>query len=347
MFKLSSHSSHSGGLRRALLALPALAPAALVLFALTPVSGVAAVAGGYDWPVKPFDRPHPVRGDFGDPRTTFDGPPTLRGLMSSGGIFQLHFGVDIAVPDGTPVYPVRSGIASFHNSRTVAVDSGGGFAAEYWHIVPAIRPGQLVTAYRTVLGHVMKGYKHVHFTELDHGRPVNPLGRGHLTGYQDRTTPVVTSISFRRSDTGPELLPECVQGRIVPIAQAFDVPAVPAPGTWSNLPVAPALLTWRIESAVNGKIVVPEQTAFDVRTRLPRDAFWTLYARGTRQNMATFDGQRAWRQPGVYLYKLGRAPLDTSRIANGIYELVVTAADIRGNTSSARQVFIIRNGQAV
>ena len=30
-------------------------------------------SGSYGWPVKPFDRPHPIRGGFGDPRTVFQG----------------------------------------------------------------------------------------------------------------------------------------------------------------------------------------------------------------------------------------------------------------------------------
>ena len=35
----------------------------------------AADSGSYKWPVKPFDKQHPVRGSFGDPRTIFRSPP--------------------------------------------------------------------------------------------------------------------------------------------------------------------------------------------------------------------------------------------------------------------------------
>jgi hypothetical protein len=337
----------SGARRRIVLSLAALALAAVLVSLARPTTRASAAGSGYNWPVAPFDRPHPVRANFGDPRTTFEGPPTQRGLMTSNGIFALHFGIDIATPDGTPVYPVRSGVASLLGGRTVAVDSGNGFIAQYWHIVPAIKPGQKVEAYKTVLGHVMDGYEHVHFTEIDHGRIVNPLAPGHLGPYQDSTAPRVSSISIRESDTGPELLPEFVHGRVVLIAQAYDMPAVPVPGVWNNLPVAPALLTWRVEAAKDGKVVLHDQTAFDVRVTLPNDPFWQCYARGTRQNMSTFNGQRAWREPGVYLYKLSRTPFDTARLPNGIYTLVVTATDIRGNQSSSRQVFIVRNGRGV
>src|SRR5262249_38329208 len=160
------------------------ASAALLVPLLGQTTKASAAGSGYNWPVKPFDRPHPVRANFGDPRTTFDGAPTPRGLMTSGGVFAFHFGIDLSVPAGKAVYPGRSGVVSLHNARTVTVESGDGFAAQYWHIVPAVRPGRRATAYETVLGYVMKSYGHVHFTELDHGRAVNPLAPGHIAPYQ-------------------------------------------------------------------------------------------------------------------------------------------------------------------
>src|SRR5205085_7796364 len=57
----------------------------------------------YPWPLKPFDRPHPVRGNFDDPRVDFVGDE----LASN-----FHFGVDISAADGTAVYAVAPGIAS-------------------------------------------------------------------------------------------------------------------------------------------------------------------------------------------------------------------------------------------
>ena len=252
-----THAHISGGARRpTVLSLVALSLVALVVSFVTQTVPATAAGGGYNWPVKPFDRPHPVRANFGDPRTTFAGPPTQSSLMTSSGIFALHFGIDIATPDGTSVYPVRSGVATLINDRVVAVDSGNGFVAEYWHIVPTVEPGQKVEAFKTVLGHVMKGYEHVHFTEIDHGQIVNPLAPGHLGPYQDSTRPVVSAISFRASDIGAEVLPEFVHGRVVMIAQAYDMPALPVPGVWNGLPVAPALITWRVESAKSGMAII-------------------------------------------------------------------------------------------
>ena len=340
-----SHTQHTA-LKRILQVVAPVTIAFVSLFCLSGLghSGGSAEAAetSYHWPVKPFDRAHPVRANFGDPRTTFDGPATVRGLMTSGGIFAFHFGVDIAVPDRTAVYAVRSGVASLRGGRTVRVDSGRGFATEYWHIVPTIRPGQQVVAFQTVLGHVMKDYGHVHFSEFDHGTAVNPLAPGHLGPYEDKTRPQITSVAFRAG--GSDVLPEYVHGRVTIVVAAYDRPAMTVPGEWAGLPVAPAKLTWRITRTNNGSVALPEQLAFDMRATIPQNrVFWSYYARGTRQNMSTFAGQRAWRQPGVYLYELSRAPFDTARLANGMYTVTVTATDVRGNHSSTQQAFIVRN----
>jgi hypothetical protein len=302
-------------------------------------------AGSYQWPVKPFNEPHPVRANFGDPRTTFKAPATLRGLMTGHGIFAFHFGIDIAVPDGTPVYAVHSGMATFRGGRNIHVDSGDGFATEYWHIIPAIEPGQRVEAYVTVLGHVMKDYEHVHFAEFRNGRPVNPLQPGHLGPYNDRTNPDVGEITFR-DPRGEELLPEYVHGRIDMVARASDMPATPVAGKWGGLPVAPAVVTWRVDR-VDGTRAIPERVAFDVRETLPKNrTFWRYFARGSRQNMCTFNGQRSWRTVGVYLFLLTRKPFDTRQLPNGIYQLVVSARDSVGNRTTAKQTLIVRNPRA-
>lgn len=343
MFKRSPHNTHSGSFRRAQIT-ALLAGLAAAFFASAP-RAASAQTPGYNWPVKPFDRIHAVRGNLGDPRMTFDGPQTQSTLFTAGGIFQLHFGVDISVPDGTAVYPVRSGVASLPSGRTVAVDSGSGVLFEYWHIVPSITAGQHVVAFKTVLGHVMKGYEHVHFTERDHGVALNPLAPGHLTPYEDDTTPTVGAITFRASDTGPELAPESVHGRVFVIAEASDTPPLSLPGRWAGLPVAPARLTWSIDRAHDGKTIVGRRVTFDAREQLPRIAFWDLYARGSRQNASNYDGHKAFGEPGVYLYKLSPTALDTTTFPNGRYHLVATVTDVRGNTNSTQQAFVVRNGE--
>ena len=299
------------------------------------------IPGTYQWPVKPFDRQHPVRGNFGDPRTLFSAPPTVRGVLSGRGSFSLHRGIDISAPNGAPVYPVKSGVVT-HVDREddwVRVESGGGHAFEYWHLHIAVRSGDRVDAYRTVLGHVMAPAMHVHLTELQNGLPVNPLAPGHIGPYRDTTTPRITSIALRPASGRGELLPNLVRGRAAIVVGAEDDPTMDAPGQWRGLPVAPALLSWEIRTWQGGN-VTRRQVGLDFRTRLPRgDEFWQVYARGTYQNMAVFAGHYSWGQRGAYLFRL--ATFDTRRLRNGAYDLVVIATDLRGNTRSAKRRFLV------
>ncbi len=325
--------------------------AALVAcLAVTIVSSAAARphdAGAYGWPVKPFDQAHPIRGGFGDPRTVFAGPPTRRTLYDGGGLFQFHDGVDIAAPDGTAVYPVVGGVVVAVFKDWLVVDCGGGRRFEYRHVVPAVAPGQHVDAGETVLGRILRGAGHVHLTELAGGVPVDPLRPGHLTPYTDTTTPVVQSVSFRTSVTGPDELPELLRGRVEIVASAYDEPALPVPGAWHDLPVAPALVEWRVQS-VTGRVLVPERSVYDVRAALPAPAsFWSVYARGTHQNMAVFGRHYSYLQPGSYEFRLQAGGFDTRTLPDGVYELVVTAADVAGNHASLTERFSIHNRPGV
>jgi hypothetical protein len=302
----------------------------------------------YAWPVKPFDRPHPVRGNFGDPRTMFAGPPTQRTLLTGVGSFQFHNGVDISAPDGTAVYPVESGTVAVVMHDWLAVTGSDGRAFQYWHVVPRVTVGEHVTVDATILGHVVREAGHVHLSEFDGGFPVNPLAPGHLTPYVDTTTPTVSYLAFRATAAGSDLMPELLRGRVEIVAGVHDMPNLRVPSVWRDLPVMPALVEWRIERADTGGVVVPTHVAFDVRTRLPApSAFWNVYARGTHQNMSVFGRHFSFMQPGVYLLRLASGGFDTRTLPDSVYELVVTVTDIRGNHSSAVQRFSIHNRPGV
>jgi hypothetical protein len=297
------------------------------------------IPASYKWPVKPFDRQHPVRGSFGDPRTVFKSPPTVDGVMKGRGSFSLHRGIDISARNGSPVYPVMSGVVTEKNHDWIRVASGGGHAFEYWHIHSVVGVGDRVDAHQTILGHVMAPAMHVHLTELLDERAVNPLAPGHIGPYRDQTTPRVTSIDLRNASGRREVLPNRVTGRVTLVAGAEDDPTMSAPGQWAGLPVGPALLTWEIRTW-NGKPVIKEQVSVDLRERLPRGVeFWQTYARGTYQNMAAFGGHYSWGQRGNYMYKL--ATFNTRRLGRGAYDLVVTATDTRGNSSSSKRRFLV------
>src|SRR5262245_6959681 len=179
----NTHISVRGARRRTVVVLAL--SAALVAVGLgqkattSNASGQTDAAASYHWPVKPFERQHPVRGSFGDPRTVFKSSPTLRGVLSGACSCSLHRGIDIAAPDGSAVYPVASGTVTYRNGEWLKVDSDGGRAFEYWHINASVDVGSHVEAYRTVIGHIKRGSGHVHLTELNDERAVNPLAPGH------------------------------------------------------------------------------------------------------------------------------------------------------------------------
>jgi murein DD-endopeptidase MepM/ murein hydrolase activator NlpD len=342
MITLTAHTSRSVARILAIAALVICAITTSLSFASAPAQAHA-TSSSYGWPVKPFNRQHPIRGGFGDPRTVFFAPPTAQGLLTGSGSFQFHFGVDISAPDGTKVYPVVSGTVSKVCLDWLAVDAGDGRVFQYWHIQPRVRQGARVEAGHTVLGTILKGQEHVHFTELDNHKIVNPLQLGHLTPYGDRTRPEVDAITFRADDTGRDLMPNFLRGRVEMIVEAYDTPSLPVPGAWHGMPVAPAKISWRLQT-LGGRTLLRERMAVDFRQGIPSSSlFWSYYARGTYQNMSVFKPHYSYGQPGCFLYKLTRSPFDTRTLRDGIYDLVVTATDIRGNETSSTRRFTVHN----
>jgi hypothetical protein len=342
MSKLNIHIPSGDHTRTLLCGLAVVALAA----AFIPSPQASASGGGYGWPMKPFDRPHPVRGGFGDPRTVFRVEPSTSGVLTGGGKFAFHFGVDIAAPNGTPVYPVVNGTVSLvsHEKPRERVEVLGkdGRSYHYWHIRPTVRPGQRVEAQQTVLGTILAPYKHVHFGVFRGGRPVNPVSPGQLTPYADTTTPEVVGISVRADDTGPSLMPSLVRGRVVLIAEAYDRRDLRIPGVWNDMPVTPALVSWQLRGLTTKRVV--GGIAADFRVTTPEDErFWSYYARGTYQNMSVFGSHYSWAQPGSFLFKLTRSSFDTRSVPDGVYDLVVTVSDIAGHTSSRSLRLTISN----
>lgn len=307
----------------------------------TPTNGCT---GPYGWPVKPFDQAHPIRGAFGDPRTVFRGRNSQRTVVSAAGVFSFHQGVDISAPDGSPVYAVADGNVTRARGGRVSVSCGNGRSFQYWHIEPAVRPGQRAVAGKTVVGHIQRKREHVHLTHVESGRAVNPLGPGRLTPYRDATTPRTMEITLRRGDHGSEISASQVSGRTVLYARAADTPALPVPGRWHGFPVTPAIVTWRVETA-SGRVVVANHTARDVRRIVPRnDEFWTTFARGTHQNWPVFADGKAQGMTGRFVFRLTPRAFDTTRLADGDYVLVVSVADTAGNHSTRSLDFTIDNG---
>ena len=306
-----------------------------------PLAAQAVSGQGYGYPVKPFDREHLIRANFGDPRMQFHGPPTVNTLMHADGSFSFHQGVDISAPGGTAVYPVVDGTVTFVSSEWIRVTSASR-AFEYWHIGPLVRKGQQVTARHTLLGRVTMISNHVHLTEYEGDCVVNPLVPGRLTPYHDSTRPVVRAISFRGTDDGAGVLPIFVRGRVEIDVEAEDNPGAAGFHKWFG-PATPALIMWRIRSLRTGRDVVQERVARDVRNGVPRNSFfWHAYARGTYQNQMVFGNHYTYLERGRYLFKLAQQ-FDTRTLRDGVYDLIVKASDVRGNTGLQTLRFTVHN----
>jgi len=286
----------------------------------------------YHWPIKPFDRQHPVRGAFGDPRTTNVNRPFGWTGPKQIGTHSFHNGIDIAADTGTPVYPVVSGWVKRASEDEIVVRTDDGRSFQYYHLgrARAVQRGRFVVAGRTVLGRIRADYGHVHLAEIDHHVIHNPLDPGHLEPYRDRTRPVASDLYV---DDGP--LPSPLDGRSVTAhdqlaVAAADPPATRVPGPWLGLPQVPALVEWRL---FQGHTHTPWTVAVDFRqTEPPPRDFWHVYGSGTYQNCPVFQHHLYLGTPGRYLFRL---KLHLNRLHRGLYRLAVRVADVRGNQSTA------------
>ena len=254
--------------------------------------------GAYGWPVKPFNQQHPIRGYFGDPRIGGDG----RGGISR----SIHFGVDISARNGTAVYATISGRISrhpLHPTDVVLVESGG-VTFEYWHIVPVVSSGYAI-AYHTVLGHIERPWAHVHFAERHGSTYVNPLRPGALAPYRDDTKPIVQRIRVRWHAGSVDL-----------VADAYDTTPLTVPAPWSDKPVSPALVEWRVSGpGLTGRWT----TSADFRGSLPCCPFGAIYTDTTTQNYVPTRGS--------YQFVLANG----WHAAHGTYRLTVRVSDTAGN----------------
>jgi hypothetical protein len=304
----------------------------------------SAAAAAYPWPVKPFNQQHPIRANFGDPRTVFLGSIFDDGI-SGPGTFQFHNGIDISAPDGTRVYPVMSGTAHVVSGDEVSVDTGQGRQFLYYHIAPQIGDGQKVIASKTVLGRIRKTFGHVHLSEIRGTQIWNPLAPGSIAPYRDTTRPTISDVLFREYGGLRELDPLAVCGHVSIVAEAHDTPPMKVPGNFANFPVAPALVMWTLRRVGTGQLIGPQTITADFRGTLPlNDDFWNVYARGTYQNAPRFGVRQFGLMPGRFFYQLTPAAgLDTRTLPNGVYQVTARASDIKGNVGSLNRRLTVVN----
>ena len=270
------------------------------------------VRPGYGWPVKPFNRQHPVRAYLNDPRN------------GHGDAKSFHFGIDISAPTGTAVYAVAPGMAFVTRGRMAVAVRGASRTFGYWHVKPAVRNHQYIRLHQ-LLGYIVDegSGKHVHFAERDrHGLYQNPLRQGGLGPYVDRTAPRVASVEFIRN--GHEVDARALSGRVDVVAEIYDATPMRVPAPWTNMPVTPAKVGWSL--AHDGRRIRTERTIINSDHMLPGKLYDLIYAPGTAQNWVG--------APGHYRFYIARG-LDASQLPAGISRLRIDAADTRGNRTVA------------
>ena len=255
----------------------------------------------YDWPLKPFDRPHPVRGYLDDPRIT---RTSRRAPSTSGSTSRPHRArrssrsrqeppVSIARPSMSTQESARSSTGtSFRLSGRASGSGGTPSSVEPVQLQPrspfraAVRPVRQSSA----------GRRHRAVCGLHHpdGDEADLRTHGH------------------RIDPG------VVRGAVNLVADAADIASDVTPTPW---PVTPALLRWRVLKG--GTVVVRWRVACDFQRGVLRPTeFATVYADGTRMNHPG--------RPGYYCFYLAHNWRSAS-LANGSYRLEVAASDMRGN----------------
>ena len=271
----------------------------------------AAAHAAYGWPLKPFDKQHPVRSFFDDPR------------QEGADAASFHFGIDISAPDGTAVYAVADGTVRLQPDSVALVADGGDRTFSYWHVAPLVADLEHVTA-GTPIGTIKPGFGHVHFAELHDGTYVNPLRPGGIAPYVDATSPTVVTL-FAADGTRKVPL-DAVTGTVDLLVEAYDTPPAPLPAPpWNLTRVAPAYIRWRL--VPEGAASAPWRTALDFRSfQPPREHFADVYAPWTTLNRPG--------KPARLVFYLARG-WDSTRLAAGRYRLQVAVFDSQGNSARA------------
>jgi hypothetical protein len=319
------------------------------------------------WPVRPLHEQHPIRGSFLDPRPD----PAL------GAIY--HDGVDVAVRDDRP----EAGAPPGRTHRVFAIEGGPvhlatpqgarGFAHighfGYGHIDPVVLTGEVVAPGQHI-GWTCQGDWHVHLSEFlftTSGKlTLNPLRPGgKLAPFVDTARPEIREVRFhvpaypdwgRRPTTTVARLPPA--GRRLPrdaLAGRVDVRArIRDPqsfiGWFRDLPFLaaphhPFRLTVRVLEAGSGRLV-RRREAFRAEQLLDQPA-GHHFAPGTEQNLPAAGCVHRHAElhcDGVYWFRLFPLGWDTTRHADGPYEVRVKAWDAAGNAAEASVAVRIANG---
>jgi hypothetical protein len=255
------------------------------------------------WPIQPFHAQHAIRAGINELRPA-----------------NFHVGVDVEARDFTNVYAIQSGTVHIRYMGTgdVNVDVG---AFDYWHIHPTVSEGQYATAYRTRLGWVLTGFKHVAVSE-GHGTYLNPLRPGgSLRPYSDSEPPIIGV---------PRIFSD---GRA--IVGAFDPQSFVEKMSFETPVLAPSSLAWRLYD-VHGRALTGLEWAMRGSQNYPPALKTTIFAPGaSNPGFACFAFHVRCIPNWVYWLAGGLTqPVPLGSLGPGRYRLTVYAWDWAGNTSA-------------
>ena len=163
---------------------------------------------------------------------------------------------------------------------------------------------------------------------------MNPLRTGALTPFAKHGAPTLDRVTVESG--GRAVDAATVVGVVDLIAEAHDVTPIPPLAPYTDMPVTPAWVAWRL--VAHATEIVPWRTVADSRTALPPNSTYAeVYAAGTTQNHPP--------TPGLYRFQLA-AQFDSTAHPDGSYRLDVEVADIRGNSSIGHLVLELANERA-
>jgi hypothetical protein len=247
------------------------------------------------WPLRPFRAQHALRSGLNELRTA-----------------NLHIGVDIQARDGARVYAVQSGRA--HLAGTGTVDARVRIGAYlYWHVGARVREGQYVRAHRTVVGVVLKGAGHLHFSELRGSTYLNPLRPGGrvLAPYRDSERPVIGAVRWSGG---------------TPAVEVFDPQSFRVTTRYRTPVLAPAAVAWRAPGG-------PLRFAYRGSQHLP-DAFRFIYGPGTHAPDDLDPAPAGWACFWSHVYCIPRWEYRLPGLTPGARAVTVYAWDWAGNVSA-------------
>jgi hypothetical protein len=290
--------------------------------------------------VTPFFGTHPITGTFCEFRNTLSAD-------------HFHNGVDIPKPDGSPVYSVYdgvvTGIGTTANSGTSAyvrvryLVSGLTKTDAYVHIEPnpLLHIGDSVRAHQTVLGTILSGLGHVHFTHGSSGNEMNALrAAGGFSPYYDIFPPEIVSVRMFVEGTDQEFTGSRVSGLVDIRVHARDTNAGSVGDASSSTSNNGAYVVgYRVLSA-DRTTVVYEPPAGGVRFRFdrkPTDSdVHNAFAPGSDLSTPIYTVTNGNGADAMLSTRtVPNNAWDTRSLPEGLYSVMIFAGDTRGLADTA------------